>query len=122
MVQNQDEPTKAFSARVRAVAINCELTKPCPSSTCSETVSYIEETCYHVVMAGLADADMKDRALTQAMLGAITDLPTLVNFATAEESARQSSKTEVSGVKNSSKSLPGKQDRPRGRTISSGRI
>ena len=105
MTQNHDEPTKAFSARVRAVAVNCELKKPCSNGACSEIVSYIEETCYHVVMAGLVDADMKDRALTQAMLGAISDLPTLVNFATAEESARQSTKTEVSAVRNKPKPL-----------------
>ena len=105
MTQSHDEPTKAFSARVRAVAVNCELKKPCSNGACSEIVSYIEETCYHVVMAGLVDAGMKDRDLTQAMLGAISDLPTLVNFATAEESARQSTKTEVSAVRNKPKPL-----------------
>ena len=102
MRQNNDEPTKAFSARVRSVAANCNLQKLCSGPSCTEMVSYIEETCYHVVMAGLHDQDMKDRALTQAMLGAIKDLPTLVNFATAEESARTTTaKSEISAVNRS---------------------
>ena len=109
MRQNNDEPTKAFSARVRSVAANCNLEKKCTGPTCTEMVSYIEETCYHVVMAGLNDQDMKDRALTQAMLGAIKDLLTLVNFATAEESARNTTiKSEISAM-NKAKQPPNRR-------------
>ena len=109
MRQNNEETTKAFSARVRSVAANCNLEKKCTGSACTEIVSYIEETCYHVVMAGLHDQDMKDRALTQAMLGAIKDLPTLVNFATAEESARKTAtKSEISAM-NKAKQPPNKR-------------
>ena len=49
MRQNNDEPTKAFSARVRSVAANYNREKKCTGPTCMEMVSYIEETCYHVV-------------------------------------------------------------------------
>ena len=89
MKQNVSESTKAYSTRVRATAYNCCLEKACSRDGCSEKVSFVEETCYHVVLAGLQDTDMRDRALTQAMLGTIKDLPSLLNFAIAEESARQ---------------------------------
>ena len=54
--QNQDETVKAFSARVRGIAKNCELQKKCSKTGCSEAVSFLEETCYHVVMTGLLSA------------------------------------------------------------------
>ena len=109
MKQNQDESSKAFSTRVRSTAANCNLQKPCTKDGCSEVVSYIEETCYHVVMSGLADQDMKDRALTQAMLGVIKDLPSLLNFTTAEESAKVTVKTEVGAVNQNRKTLQGRK-------------
>ena len=63
-------------------------------------MTYVEETCYHVVPAGLQDQDLRDRALTQTMLGTIKDLPTLINFTTAEESARaKDSNYEAGGLK-----------------------
>ena len=90
MKQEANETTKAYSTRVRATAYNCCLEKVCTKSECSEKISFVEETCYHVVLAGLYDSEMRDRALTQAMLGSIKDLPSLLNFTTAEESACQS--------------------------------
>ena len=88
MKQNDQETTKAFSARVKGTANNCDLQKRCPKPGCGEVVSFNDETCYHVVMAGLVNQDLKDKVLTQAMLGVIKDLPTLLNFAAAEESAK----------------------------------
>ena len=46
----------------------------------------MEETVYHVVMSGLKDQDLKDQTMTQAMLGNIIDLKTLVDYCTAAES------------------------------------
>ena len=53
MKQQSSEITKTFSARVKGVATNCNLTKKCSKMGCGETVSFIDETCYHVVLAGL---------------------------------------------------------------------
>ena len=100
--QNQDETVKAFSARVRGIAKNCELQKKCSKTGCSEAVSFLEETCYHVVMTGLLSDDIRGKVLTQAMMGTVKDLPTLVEFVTAEESAKISSPTRVATVKQSS--------------------
>ena len=43
------ESTKAFAARVRGIATNCNLSKKC---ACSKEVTFIEETVNHVVLAG----------------------------------------------------------------------
>ena len=99
MKQLPGESVKAFSARVRGTAANCNLTKKCPTDNVD--VSYQEETCYHVVISGLQDHDMKDRVLTQAMLGTITDLTTLVNYCTAEESGRMTAPSTIGQLRQS---------------------
>ena len=99
MKQSDSETTKSFSARVKGVASNCGLQKLCTKRGCTETVSFLEETCYHVVLAGLFDNDMKEKVLTQAMLGTVKDLTTLLNYTAAEESAKaKSSSQEVNAI------------------------
>ena len=88
MTQAEGETAKAFAARVRGTANNCTLAKACPKADCTQRVSYVEETCFHVVMAGLRDEELREKVLTQAMLGNVVDLNTLITYVTAEESAR----------------------------------
>ena len=52
--QHNDESTKAFAARVRGIASNCNLSKK-SGCACNIDVSYLEETVYPVVLAGLKD-------------------------------------------------------------------
>jgi len=78
MKQNVGETVKAFSARVKGIATNCNLSKICSSDKCSEKVSFLEETCYHVVLTGLEDACLREKVLTQAMLNNVKDLPSIV--------------------------------------------
>ena len=59
------------------------------------------ETCYHVGISGLADPDMKDRALTTAMLGHVKDLANLVTYCTAEESGKCAVSSTVGGMRKS---------------------
>lgn len=84
--QQSDENTQTFAAKVRGVAASCGLSKKCPG--CQQVVSFSDETCYHQVLAGLSDQSMKERALTQAMMGTITDLDSLVKWCTADEAGR----------------------------------
>ena len=85
---------------MRGTAANGNLSKKCPNAACACDVSYLEETCYHVVISGLHDSDMKDRALTRAMLGNMSDLSILVNYCTAEESGKCVVQT-VGGIRKS---------------------
>ena len=96
--QNSDENVKAFAARVRGIAKNCELKKTCSKTGCNEAVSFLEETCYHVVMTGLISEELQGKVLTQAMIGTVKDLPTLVEYVTAEESSKMKSPTRVAAV------------------------
>ena len=69
--QIPEETTKAFAARARGIASNCILHKKC---SCGEEVSYLEETVYHVVLAGLRDTTLQEACTTQALLGNIKDI------------------------------------------------
>ena len=98
--QMPEESTKAFAARVRGIAANCHLSKECPPP-CGQRVSFLEETVYHVVMAGLRDRDMQERCLSAAILKTITDINSLVEFCSAEESGRMSAPSTVGGLRTS---------------------
>ena len=108
MKQDEGKTIQAFSARVKGTAQNSNLAKTCTLPTCTQSASYLDETCYHVVMSGLLDHDLKEHVLTQAMLGTVKDLPTLLMFVMAEESACANSssihgpKGQVSGVRRKS--------------------
>ena len=108
--QAAEEPTKTFAARVRGIASNCELTKDCG---CGQKVSFLEETVYHVVMAGLRDRDMQDRCLSAAIMKTIKDINSLVEFCSAEESGRMTVPGTVGGLRSSYQQGKGKglQDR-----------
>ena len=88
---------------MKGTASNCNLVKICPKVGCDQKVSFMEETCYHMVMSGLLEQDLKEKVVTQAMLNTVKDLPTLLNYVTAEESARAKTgvheSPSISGVK-----------------------
>jgi hypothetical protein len=85
--QQADEPTKAFAARVRGIAASCDLSKLCPSG-CNAKVSFMEETVYNVVLAGLRDGELRERCLSAAYMRTVTNISQLVQFCSAEESSR----------------------------------
>ena len=90
------ESCKAFAARVRGIASNCVLNKKCD---CGKDVSYLEETVYNVVLAGLRDKEMQEACTIQALLGNIKDIATLVEFCTAKESGQLCSSGVVGGLR-----------------------
>ena len=67
---------------------------------CTKEVSFLDMTVYHVVLAGLQDRDMQERALSAAILKTITDISSLVEFCSAEESGRKSAPS-VSPIRSS---------------------
>ena len=99
--QTKEESTKAFAARFQGIASSCQLTKLC---TCREpvTVSFMEETVYHVVLAGLRDSEMQERCLAAAYLKSVTNLQQLLQFCSAEESSKTSNGSSLIGALKSS--------------------
>ena len=67
MKQSSDEPVRTFAARVRGKAETCGFitSAPCP---CGESVpcDYTEEVIRDVILAGLADLDIRREALSTA--------------------------------------------------------
>ena len=96
--QLPDETCKTFAARVRGTASNCTLSKKCD---CGQDVSYLEETVYHVVLAGIRDSELQEACTTQALLGNIKDISSLVEFCTAKESGQLGASGTVGGLKSS---------------------
>ena len=99
--QIPEESCKAFAARVRGIASNCSLDKKCE---CGKDVSFLEETVYHVVLAGLRDRELQEACTTQALLGNVKNISTLIEFCTAKESGQLSASGTVGAVKSSYKS------------------
>ena len=97
--QMADETTKTFAARVRGIASNCSLSKMCSCNPATK-VSFVDETVYHVVLAGLRDREMQERALSAAILKTIKGIQSLVEFCSAEESGRMTTPT-IGGVRSS---------------------
>ena len=94
--QLSDESIKTFAARVKGIASNCQLQKPCP---CGKDVSYLEETVYHVVLSGIRDGELQEACTTQALLKNITDINSLVEFCTAKESGHLAANSTVGHIR-----------------------
>ena len=99
MKQLAEESTKAFAARVRGTAASCELTKLCPAADCNTNVSFMEETVYNVVLAGLRDRDMQERCLAAAYMKTVTNIQELVQFCSAEESSKKNGPDTVGALR-----------------------
>ena len=99
--QLAEESTKAFAARVRGTAASCELTKPCPTANCNTNVSFMEETVYNVVLAGLRDREMQERCLAAAYMKTVTNIQELVQFCSAEESSKKSGADTIGALRTS---------------------
>ena len=84
MQQGQAEPIRKFVARVRNVATSCDLAKKC--SACQADVSFLDETIFGVVLAGLRDSNIQQKILSLAAMKTIVKLEELITYVAAEES------------------------------------
>ena len=110
MKQSSDEPVRTFAARVRGKAETCGFTTvvACP---CGETLNsdYTEEVIRDVLLAGLADLDIRREALS------MTDIQDkhindVVGIIESREMARNA--TPLSSVSAMSSYKQGKQSKP----------
>ena len=82
--QGQAEPIRKFVARARNLASSCNLSKKC--SGCQLDVSFLDETVFGVVLAGLRDNNIQQKILSLAAMKTIQKLEDLVTYVAAEES------------------------------------
>jgi hypothetical protein len=99
--QASTESIRLFTARVRGIATNCNLAKACVQDGCTAIVSFIEETVYHVTLAGLYDTDMKERALAAAILKTVNNITELVEFCAADEASGKTAIAMVNSMRTS---------------------
>ena len=60
--QGQNEPIRKFVARARNNATSCNLSKKCGG--CDTDVSFLDETVFGVVLAGLRDSNIQQKILS----------------------------------------------------------
>ena len=87
--QGQAEPIRKFVARARNIASSCSLVKKCPG--CQVDVTFLEETVFGVVLAGIKDGNIQQRILSLAAMNTIKKLEDLVTYIAAEESGYKES-------------------------------
>ena len=82
--QGQNEPIRKFVARAKNIASSCNLSKPC--SSCQTECSFLDETVFGVVLAGLRDSNIQQKILSLAAMKTIVKLEDLITYVAAEES------------------------------------
>ena len=82
MVQQPDEPIRAFAARVTSTADMCGMTVLC---SCSIEVSFRDKVVQQIVIHGMRDTDIRVRVLSRNTSGELTTLAKLINYISAEE-------------------------------------
>ena len=92
MAQDNEETAGSFTARLKGQASTCSFSLPCPSSTCSQLVSYMEQMVAHQLVRGLGDPVIQEQVLAQgAETGGAMDLTKLLKFIEAKEAGKRSS-------------------------------
>ena len=64
---------------------------PCPSSTCSQLVSYRDQMVAHQLVRGLGDPVIQEQVLAQGAESGAMDLTKLLKFIEAKEAGKRSS-------------------------------
>ena len=101
--QGQNEPIRKFVARARNIATSCNLSKKCTG--CQIDVTFLDETVFGVVLAGLKDSNIQQKILSLAAMKTIQKLEDLITYVAAEESGYKETanigqnNTMVGGVK-----------------------
>ena len=87
--QGQHEPIRKFVARARNIATSCDLSKKCAG--CARDVSFLDETVFGVVLAGIRDTNIQQKILSLAAMKTINKLEDLITYVAAEESGYKDS-------------------------------
>ena len=83
IVQQSDEPVRAFVARLTGTADMCGMQVQC--SDCQQNVSYRDEVVKQMIIHGLLNSEIKQRVLSRTGNDELQTLAELVNYIAAEE-------------------------------------
>lgn len=59
--QGVQEPIRKFVARAKNIATSCNLTKKCTNAACDTDVSFLDETVFGVVLAGIRESSIQQK-------------------------------------------------------------
>ena len=88
MIQQPEEPIRAYVARLTATADMCDMKVTC---TCAQEVPYRDNVIQQLVINGMRDSDIRIRVLSRNTNGELVTLDKLVNYIQAEEAGRNES-------------------------------
>ena len=83
IVQQTDEPVRAFVARLTGTADMCGMQVQCTG--CQHNVSYRDEVVKQMIIHGLLNSEIKQRVLSRTGNDELQTLDELVNYIAAEE-------------------------------------
>ena len=116
--QEDGEPVRKFCGRIQALARQCQLTVPCPATTCkyhtAPFVSYGDEVVKQVVLVGLVDPEIKKDVLGTTGINDKTLGETLGLIEDKEAAARSTASASAAGHKTAYKKITSDDRRLKG--------
>ena len=85
MIQQSDEPIRAFAARLTATSDMCCTITKFPNQTCGTDVSFRDLVVHQMLIHGMRDNNVRIRVLSRNTSGELTTLDKLIDYVAAEE-------------------------------------
>ena len=86
--QDRGQPIRSFAANVKGKAHTCAFSKECGNAACTQNVDYTDDIVKHVLLAGIADEEIKREVLGLADLDAKSLADTITIIESKEMAAR----------------------------------
>ena len=90
MIQQADEPIRAFASRLTGTAELCDFTMTCSSETCTHKNSYKDQMIMQALLKGMSDTEIRTRVLSRTQNNELVSLLAIVDYIAAEEASSAS--------------------------------
>ena len=90
MIQQAEEPIRAFASRLTGTAELCDFTMTCSSDTCTHKNSYKDQMIMQALLKGMSDTDIRTRVLSRTQNNELLTLHAIIDYIAAEEASSAS--------------------------------
>ena len=87
MIQQAEEPIRAFASRLTGTAELCDFTMTCSSDTCNHKNSYKDQMIMQALLKGMSDTDIRTRVLSRTQNNELLTLHAIIDYIAAEEAS-----------------------------------
>ena len=87
MIQQTEEPIRAFASRLTGTAELCDFTMTCSSDTCNHKNSYKDQMIMQALLKGMSDTDIRTRVLSRTQNNELLTLHAIIDYIAAEEAS-----------------------------------